>query len=120
MRVLRESADLSQVELAKATGISQNYISSLELGKIASPSMELLCILGHRFGLAPNDIAALADWWVPKRAVTLPDGLEWSIGVFQELPKSDRAMLATVLRQMVTASYLESHGHAPPPPLAGT
>lgn len=121
LRVLREASNLSQVDLSKETGVSQNYISSLEMGKTASPSMEILCILGKRLGMTPNDIALVAGWWTaPRRDGKLPSDVEWSIDRLQELPKGERAMVSGVLRQMVSAAYRESHGHAPPPPEEAT
>ena len=110
LRLRREQAGLSQTELAKATGVSQNYLSSLERGQIDSPAMELLCKIGLKFGLTPNDLASLAEWWSPTEVSSMPPDLTRAIDQLLKLPYGEQHMAITVLRRIVNAASMDSRG----------
>jgi transcriptional regulator with XRE-family HTH domain len=110
LRALREQSGLTQSLLAEQTGVSQNYISTLERGEINSPDMEILCLLGNKLGLTPNDISELAGWWSPKHEPEVPQDLTWTINRLLKLPKPEREPLVVILTRMVNATYREAAG----------
>ena len=42
IKIARILADKSQIDLAKETGISKEYISALERGKVKNPTLEVM------------------------------------------------------------------------------
>lgn len=42
LKIARILADKSQIDLAKETGISKEYISALERGKVKNPTLEVM------------------------------------------------------------------------------
>ena len=60
IRELREQANLSQMGLATATGISQSSIARWELGK-AEPSASNIITLAEFFGESADYILGLVD-----------------------------------------------------------
>lgn len=110
LRSLREQGGLTQTLLANQTGVSQNYISALENGLVNSPDMEILCLLGSKLGLTPNDIATLAGWWSASQEPEIPQDLTWTINRLLKLPTPEREPLVTILTRMVNATYREAAG----------
>lgn len=55
---LRESKDLTQVQLAKRVGVSQSYIAQLESGRKAGPSLAVLKRLAKALDV---NVAALVE-----------------------------------------------------------
>ena len=108
LRGLREQAGLTQTQLSKDTQVSQNYISAIERGDVNSPDMEILCLIGGKFGLTPNDIATYAGWWSPREQPAVPAEHELTINRLLKLPRQEREPLLTILRRMVDATYREA------------
>jgi transcriptional regulator with XRE-family HTH domain len=64
LRLVRESLELKQEEVAAKAGVSQTQVSRLERGTLKKPPMEDLVKIGQVLGLTPNEIATLAGWWM--------------------------------------------------------
>lgn len=79
IRNLRESRHMSQMEMARRSGISQATISAIELGA-RQPSMEMLERLAVFFG-------------VPKSSLVGQEELTESVKVLAEAIQSDEALL---------------------------
>ena len=56
-RELRERAELSQVRLAKDSGVEQTTISQLELGKVRDPRWSTISALAEALGTTPGVVA---------------------------------------------------------------
>ena len=56
----RESHKISQIEMAKATGLSNNHISVLENGQ-SKASVELLLGYCKKLDMTPNDLLGFYD-----------------------------------------------------------
>ncbi len=112
LRNLREDAGLTQTQLSKETGVSQNYISSLERGAVASPDPEILFNIGTKLGLEPNDIARIAGWWSPKKEPPVSDEARLAWERLMSLPPVEREPLLTILTRMVNATYREANAYA--------
>lgn len=110
LRALRESNGLTQMKLAENAQVSQNWISSLERGDVASPDPELLFSLAGELGLEPNDVARLAGWWHPRQEPEVPDALRFTWERLLQLPEHEREPLVTILSRMVNATYREAGG----------
>ena len=110
LRALRESEGLTQMQLSRDTGVSQNYISSLERGDVASPDPELLFMLATKLGLTPNDVATTAGWWKTAKEPEVPDDLRFTWQRLLKLSKAERDPLVTILSRMVNATYREVGG----------
>ena len=108
IRALRESNGLTQMQLSRDTGVSQNYISSLERGDVTSPDPEILFVLTTKLGLEPNDVAKIADWWKPAKEPAIPDDVRFTLERLLKLPKQERDPLVTILSRMVNATYREA------------
>lgn len=109
LRALRSGLGLTQIQLAAKSGVSQNYISSLELGNVDSPDPEILFKLGTVLGLEPNDVARLAGWWIPAKEPVVSDELRLTWERLLKLPKSEREPLVKILDRMVSATYREAN-----------
>ena len=59
LRELREQAGLTQVELAKAVGVDQTYISRLELNKRHAVGFDVLARLCTGLKCQPGDLLAI-------------------------------------------------------------
>ena len=56
-RELRERAEISQVRLAKDSGVEQTTISQLELGKVRDPRWSTISALAEALGTTPGVVA---------------------------------------------------------------
>ncbi len=65
LRRIREDKRLTQVDVAKGSGLNYMVISRIESGLLARPPMEALCKLGTFYGLDANQIAALFHYPQP-------------------------------------------------------
>jgi transcriptional regulator with XRE-family HTH domain len=108
LRALRDANGLTQMQLSRDTQVSQNYISSLERGEIASPDPELLFALFTKFGLEPNDVAREAGWWTPRKDPKVPEALRLTFDRLLALPATERDPLVTILKRMVDATYRDA------------
>lgn len=55
IKEVRLSKNLSQMELAKKSGISQSYLSELESNK-KSPTLRLLCKIAEALNVQPEEL----------------------------------------------------------------
>lgn len=58
VRALRSAAGLTQDQLAAKAGLSQSLISSLEMGRVPSPTLDTLERLATAFGCDINTVIA--------------------------------------------------------------
>lgn len=65
LRQLREAKQLTQMEMAKLTGLTGQQISRIEMGAVAKPPQKDLVVIGRVFGLDPNAMAELYGHWAP-------------------------------------------------------
>lgn len=106
LRARREQLGYSQDQVSAAVGVSQNWISYLELGKVDNPAPEALFKLGAHYGLTPNWIAETAGWWVkPDRE--LPPRLDAAIELFPGLDKENQEDLSKMIARLVNVSLQE-------------
>src|SRR5437763_1211741 len=64
LRKLRKERNLTQVEVAKAVGIAQSYLSDLERGIETNPSREVIRALAKVLGVSAKELAG-AVWEEP-------------------------------------------------------
>lgn len=57
LRKLRLEAELTQVELSKKSGVSQQLISDLETGAALQPSYDVVRALADAFGMTSDELA---------------------------------------------------------------
>jgi transcriptional regulator with XRE-family HTH domain len=75
IRELRERAELSLGELGEITGISKGYLSQLERGEAANPSVEVLGKLAQGLGTQASELLG-EETTTPEGRPRLPRGLE--------------------------------------------
>jgi len=80
IRDLRERAELSLGDLAETTGISKGYLSQLERGEAANPSVDVLGKLAQGLGVQASELLG-EEATTPEGRPRLPRGLE---GFLQE------------------------------------
>jgi transcriptional regulator with XRE-family HTH domain len=56
IRKLREEREMSQLELAKKSGVAQGYISSLEAGEKKNPGIDVLKRLARALGVPVTEL----------------------------------------------------------------
>lgn len=56
IKIARIMADKTQMELAEETGLSRDYISSLERGITKNPSLEIMKKLSKALGVSPMEL----------------------------------------------------------------
>ena len=56
IKEIRNTRNISQIELSEITGISRSYISEMESGKYENVSINILCDLCRGLKLTPNDL----------------------------------------------------------------
>jgi len=56
LRELRESKEMTQVDLAKKSGVAQGYISALEAGKKKTPGLDVLKRLARALGVPVTEL----------------------------------------------------------------
>jgi transcriptional regulator with XRE-family HTH domain len=56
LKTLRESRDLTQVELAKRADVTQAYIAKLEAGEKKNPSLDVLKRLARALGVPVTEL----------------------------------------------------------------
>ena len=96
LRDLRERAELSLGDLAEITGVSKGYLSQLERGQAANPSVDVLGKLAQGLGAQASELLG-EEAMTPEGRPRLPRGLE---GFLQEaeargtmIPPADVNML---------------------------
>jgi transcriptional regulator with XRE-family HTH domain len=65
LRAKREAEGLTITQLASELGISRTYLSRLERGEYAHPSVKILSHMADRFDVRHEDLYALADYMRP-------------------------------------------------------
>ena len=75
IRDLRERAELSLGDLAEITGISKGYLSQLERGDAANPSVDVLGKLAQGLGVQASELLGEGAA-TPEGRPRLPRGLE--------------------------------------------
>jgi transcriptional regulator with XRE-family HTH domain len=101
VRAQRSLAKISQRELAKASGVSDSYLSQVERGQY-TPSAAVLTSLARAFGIAPEVLYAQFD------LLDQPDGstrvsIEDAIRMDTELSQENKNVLLTVYRGLRAA-----------------
>ena len=56
IRKLRESKDMTQLDLAKRSRVAQGYISALEAGEKKNPGLDVLKRLAHALGVPVTEL----------------------------------------------------------------
>ncbi len=62
VRRMRESAMMTQDEVATRAGLSRSYLSRLETGEIASPSADFLLRIARAIGIHPDMLFKAAGY----------------------------------------------------------
>lgn len=104
----RQKLGLSQVELHKRAGVSQNLISKLERAAQREPSFITLVKVGAALGLSPNELATLLGVWYPSGEEELPDPRiqQWQ-AAFRTLPPGAREELLRIIDRMIRGYLLD-------------
>ncbi len=84
LRRLRKQRNLTQVEVAKAVGIAQSYLSDLERGIETNPSREVIQALAKVLGVRAKELAG-AVWEEPELPLEELQLAEVSNTLLQEL-----------------------------------
>ncbi len=84
LRRLRKERNLTQVEVAKAVGIAQSYLSDLERGIETNPSREVIQALAKVLGVRAKELAG-AVWEEPELPLEELQLAEVSNTLLQEL-----------------------------------
>lgn len=80
VRVLRESREWSQAELAQKAGVTKSAISTYELG-IRTPSADVVCAFAKAFGVSSDYLLGIAE----RRTVDIEGLSERDEAVIREL-----------------------------------
>lgn len=99
IRTARERAKLSQVQLAKLSGISQPALSDIESGKSKSPHAKTLLRLADALGQTPEWLAdgnGKADVCAPRSLAE-----ENVLADFRRLTAADKKIVLRMLRALV-------------------
>lgn len=80
VRVLRESREWSQAELAQKAGVTKSAISTYELG-IRTPSADVVCAFAKAFGVSADYLLGIAE----RRTVDIEGLSERDEAVIREL-----------------------------------
>jgi transcriptional regulator with XRE-family HTH domain len=101
VKTQRQLAKISQRQLAKASGVSDSYLSQLERGHY-SPSVEVLGGIARALDLSPASVLAQFGW--PEAEPAPDDGavddLELAIERDTSLPPAKREALLVVYRAL--------------------
>jgi transcriptional regulator with XRE-family HTH domain len=106
LRGRREDLHLSQDQVSARLGVSQNWVSYLELGKVDAPAPEALFRLAQLYGLTPNWIAERAGWW-EKPDRELPSNLDAALELFQNLDPDTQDDLARTIVRLINVELQE-------------
>lgn len=96
IRERRLRAGVTQTDLARRTGLSQNYISKLESGSIDLPQRATLEVLGGALGIALAEFyraAGVLDLPAPADAPDGPPSPDDPVGVLMEYLRNDPAVM---------------------------
>lgn len=80
VRILRESREWSQAELAQKAGVTKSAISTYELG-IRTPSADVVCAFAKAFGVSSDYLLGIAE----RRTVDIEGLSERDEAVIREL-----------------------------------
>lgn len=80
VRILRESREWSQAELAQKAGVTKSAISTYELG-IRTPSADVVCAFAKAFGVSSDYLLGIAE----RRTVDVEGLSERDEAVIREL-----------------------------------
>lgn len=96
MRKYRESHGLTQRELAHLTDMSVNYISKLERGEIANPSVELVARLAETLYCSVEDLIYPAP-----APLTNSDAIKHLTSLLGNYPPQQQVALCNAFRQFL-------------------
>jgi transcriptional regulator with XRE-family HTH domain len=106
IRDLRERAELSLGDLAEITGISKGYLSQLERGEAANPSVDVLGKLAQGLGVQASELLG-EEAATPEGRPRLPRGLE---GFLQE---AEARGMAVPLEDVNMLMHIRYRGKTP-------
>ncbi len=113
VKTQRQLAQISQRQLAKASGVSDSYLSQLERGHY-SPSVEVLGGIARALDLSPASVLAQFGWpeeeSEPESRAS--DDLELAIARDRSLPPARREALLVVYRALRDAPAEPAEGSA--------
>jgi transcriptional regulator with XRE-family HTH domain len=72
LRRWRTDRDLTLRDVSEKSGLSIAYLSDLERGKLANPTLDTLTALAGALGLSLNMLLGLEDSQTPSRPVSMP------------------------------------------------
>jgi len=101
LAALRKSRGLSQQQLAKAVGLSQQIIASYETGERHIPVWRLLT-LSEALGAVPEEL--LSDATATKRKRGPKPLLERRLDAILKLPKKDQALAVQLIDRLLESS----------------
>jgi transcriptional regulator with XRE-family HTH domain len=98
VRAQRQLAKISQRELAKASGVSDSYLSQLERGQY-TPSASVLKSLAQAFGMSPEALYVQFGLLEQSAGEARPSIVE-AIRLDQELSQEHKGVLLSVYRAL--------------------
>ena len=110
----RLEREWTQTEMATRSGISQHQISLIERGGSA-PGPEIIARLADTFGLTPNALFEIAQWWQPRTGASTHVQVEhiderWHklVRGLAALPDEDQERLRELLEPVMEAARLQA------------
>ena len=97
LQLAREAKQLSLRAVEKATGVSNDYLSQLESGKIKQPSPTILHKLSELYEVGYNDLLTLAGHPVPNDDGTAAANTTRAFDRFGALTKDEEEELVDYL-----------------------
>jgi transcriptional regulator with XRE-family HTH domain len=112
LRTLREARGLTQVEVAKLTGLAQTSISSYESGRRV-PRLDAARALAQTYGVSLQDFS---EWPIEVKDRAADDRslapVRKLLGRWDELSAEDQLTLGRVIDKYLSDCRLESGGHS--------
>jgi len=114
LRQLREEAELSQVQLARRSSISQCYISQIETGDVLSPTVDVARRLARGLGISLGALLTAVGYNVGGRR--RPNLSRWAtvLSLYRALADEQRRLVLELMRTLAARpADLQEGGEMP-------
>lgn len=101
LKAAREAVGLTQVEVAEAEGLSEQYISQLERGVNNPRGWPLLRRLAKRYNISADYLLGLTDDPAPKNSAELPSLVRHTAELARELSTAKQDELLRITRVLL-------------------
>lgn len=103
LRERREAAELTQAQLAAASGVAQSYISQMETGTSGPPTIDRAYLFARACVTSIDYLAGLTDDPTPPQGGQWPEGAEEMLRLMRDLSPERAAELIGMGRVMLEA-----------------